>query len=180
LKSLGFNLPDSARLAQVQRQVLHAAPDRSPEVDWEGAVVRRYRDHLYALAPQPRVDSQSVLAWDLTQALPLPDGSSLVAVPLQGKGVKSALCRERAVTVRYRQGGEACHIAGRGVTRPLKKLLQEAGVPPWERERIPLIYVGGQLAAVAGHWLCAPCQADAGEEGITFEWRRAAHSGTLR
>jgi len=28
------------------------------------------------------------------------------------------------------------------------KLFQEAGVPPWQRERIPLLYVGGELAAV--------------------------------
>jgi tRNA(Ile)-lysidine synthase len=183
LKSLGFKLPDSVRLAQLQRQILSAAPDRSPQVEWDGVVVRRYRDHLYAAAPQPRVDSRTVLTWDLTHALPLPDGSSLVAVPSQGNGVKSALCRDQAVTVRYRRGGEECHIAGRGVTRPLKNMLQEAGVPPWapwERQRIPLIYVGEQLAAVADRWLCAPCQADAGEEGISFEWRSAAQHGTLR
>lgn len=178
LKGLGFKLPDSVRLSQVQRQVL-SAPDRSPQVEWDGVVVRRYRDHLYAAAPQPRVDSHTVLAWDLRRALPLPDGSRLVAVPSQGKGIKSALCWERTVTVRYRRGGEVCHIAGRGVTRPLKKMLQEAGVPPWERQRIPLIYVGEQLAAVAGHWLCAPCQADAGEEGISFEWRSAVPGGML-
>ena len=77
------------------------------------------------------------------------------------------------MTVRYRQGGEACRTARHGVTHSLKKLLQEAGVPPWERECIPLIYVGEQLAAVAGYWVCVPCQADEGEEGTGFEWRRA-------
>jgi tRNA(Ile)-lysidine synthase len=172
LKSLGFKLPDTVRLAQVQQVLLHAAPDRSPEVRWEGVAVRRYRDHVYALAPHAAVYVNTVLPWNLAQALLLPDGSSVIAVPSHGDGVKSALCQQQAVTVRYRHGGEECQSAPRGATRPLKKLLQETGVPPWERERIPLIYVGERLAAVAGYWVCAPCRARADEEGIAFEWRR--------
>ena len=177
LKSLGFKLPDTLRLAQVQYTLLHAAPDRSPEVSWAGVVVRRYRDRVYALAPQAPVDCSEVIAWDLAHALPLPDGSDLLAVSSTGQGVKRALCRQQAVTVRYRRGGEECQIAPRAVTRPLKKLLQEAGVPPWERERIPLIYIGEQLVAVAGYWVCVPCQATEDEEGIAFEWRRTAQGG---
>jgi tRNA(Ile)-lysidine synthase len=177
LKSLGFKLPDTVRLAQVQHELLHAASDRSPEVSWEGVVVRRYRDRVYALAPQVRVDSGRVIAWDLAQALPLPDGSNLLAVSASGRGIKRALCRQQTVTVRYRRGGEECQIAPYGVTRSLKKLLQEAGVPPWERERIPLIYIGEQLAAVVGYWVCAPCRAAENEEGIAFEWRRTAQGG---
>jgi tRNA(Ile)-lysidine synthase len=172
LKDLGFNLPDTVRLDQVQRELLQAAADRSPEVEWQGVVVRRYRDRLYAMAPRAAVDSGSVLLWDLTHPIALPDGGSLMAVPSMGNGIKSSLCSEQALTVRFRRGGESCQIAARGVTRSLKKLLQEAGVPPWERDCIPLIYVGERLAAVAGYWVCAPCQADEDEPGISFEWRR--------
>lgn len=174
LKGLGFKLPDAVRLDQVQRQLLHAAPDRTPEVAWQGVTVRRYRDQIHAMAPQIVIASDTVLSWDLTQSLSLPDGSSLIAVAAQGSGVRRASCREQGVTVRYRHGGESCQIAERGVTRPLKKLLQERGVPSWERERIPLIYVGERLAAVADIWVCAPCHATTNEEGLVFEWHRAA------
>jgi tRNA(Ile)-lysidine synthase len=177
LKSLGFKLPDTVRLAQVQHELLHAAPDRSPEVRWEGVVVRRYRDRVYAVTPQVLMDNETIIPWDPAQALTLPDGSSLLAVTSTGEGIKRALCRQQAVTVRYRRGGEECQIAPHAVTRPLKKLLQEAGVPPWERERIPLIYIGEQLAAVAGHWVCAPCRAAENEEGIVFEWCRTTQGG---
>ena len=177
LKRLGFKLPDTVRLSHVQRDVLHAAPDRTPEVQWDGVVVRRYRDHVYALAPQVPRDENTVLRWNLDRDLVLPDGSILVAVPLHGSGVKRALCERGVVTVRHRQGGESCQIARRGATRPLKKLLQEAGVPPWDRQSIPLVYVGEQLAAVAGYWICAPCQAEEDEDGIAFEWRRPARDG---
>jgi tRNA(Ile)-lysidine synthase len=177
LKDLGFKLPDTVRLAHLQREVLHAAPDRAPEVHWQGVTVRRYRDRLLALAPQGDSLETAVLSWDIARPLHLPDGTLLKAVPSRGAGVKSALCAQQPVTVRYRRGGERCRPAPRASTRALKKLFQEAGVAPWERERIPLIYVGERLAAVAGHWVCVPCQAGADEEGFRFEWQRGAGVG---
>ena len=35
----------------------------------------------------------------------------------------------------------------------VKKLMQEAGIPPWQRSRIPLIYIEHQLACVCGYWV---------------------------
>lgn len=176
LKQLGFNLPDSVRLAHLREQMLHAASDRSPIVHWPGVTVRRYRDRLYALPPEPAVDSDRVLPWDMGQPLHLFGNVAVVAVTVRGEGVKATLCRSHPVTVQFRRGGEACRPAPQAATRPLKKMFQEIGVPPWERERIPLIYVGGHLAAVAGYWVCAPCQADRDEAGICFELRHAGRN----
>lgn len=50
--------------------------------------------------------------------------------------------------IRYRQGGEVMAVPGRG-HRDLKRLLSEAGVPAFVRARLPLLYVDGQLRAVA-------------------------------
>ena len=85
--------------------------------------------------------------------------------------MKAALCRDHAVSVRYRQGGETCRPGPRAANRPLKHLLQEAGVPPWERPSLPLIYVGERLAAVADYWVCAPCGAVGDEPGLRIAWR---------
>jgi tRNA(Ile)-lysidine synthase len=51
------------------------------------------------------------------------------------------------VTVRYRQGGESCKIKGRP-TKSVKSLLQEAAVPPWLRDRMPLIYCADKLVCI--------------------------------
>ncbi len=61
-----------------------------------------------------------------------------------------------------RGGGEKVRLPGRAHHHALKKLYQEAGVPPWLRQRLPLIYVRKQLAAVAGLWVFAPfgCKKD--------------------
>lgn len=171
LKSRGYPPPDSVRLAQIEETLLQARPDRMPAVHWPGVAVRRYRDRLFALPPRPAVDSALRLPWDMTTLLPLPDGTTLSAVAVCGAGVKAALCRQQAVTVRYRQGGEHCRPGPRAAERTLKHLLQEAGVPPWERERLPLIFVGDRLAAVADYWVCAPCGADGDEPGLRIAWQ---------
>lgn len=169
LKRLGYALPDSARLAQIQHTVLDAAPDRAPVVSWAGAEVRRYRDTLHALAPSSA--EREEWSWDIAAPLPLPDGAHLLAVPTKGAGIKRDSCARQRITVRYRCGGELCRPAPQAHLRPLKKMLQEQGVPPWRRARLPLVYVGEQLAAVADLWVCAPFHAAPDEEGLLIEWR---------
>jgi tRNA(Ile)-lysidine synthase len=61
--------------------------------------------------------------------------------------------------VRWRRGGERLRPRSRGPSRALKTLLQEAKVPPDERARLPLIFAGAQLLAVADLYSDASIQA---------------------
>ncbi len=56
-----------------------------------------------------------------------------------------------SVTVRTRAGGERIRLAGDRPRQALKRLLQDAGMPPWQRESLPLVFCGDALAAVPGH-----------------------------
>jgi tRNA(Ile)-lysidine synthase len=50
--------------------------------------------------------------------------------------------------LRYRVGGESLQVPGRG-RRDLKRLLNEMRVPPFVRSRLPLLFDGDELVAVA-------------------------------
>jgi tRNA(Ile)-lysidine synthase len=52
----------------------------------------------------------------------------------------------------------------------LKTLLQECGIPPWERERLPLLYCAGKLVAVPGIGVAAGVAAASGERAWTVSW----------
>jgi tRNA(Ile)-lysidine synthase len=87
----------------------------------------------------------------------------------------SAARLERAeVTIRSRQGGERLQTHARGPRRTVKNLLQEAGIPPWQRERVPFIYCGDALAAVPGVAIDVSFAATGGEPSIRPSWRDAA------
>lgn len=156
LKSQGFRAPSTAVLQRIIAEVLAAAGDRNPQVAWREGEVRRYRDRLYALRPMPVLDATAVYAWDGRQTLELPGNGRLDVAEGLEQGIRSE-CLNGTWQVRYRQGGERCRLPGRSGSHSLKKLFQEAEhVPPWLRQRMPLLYIDGQLAAVGDLWVCQP------------------------
>ena len=77
----------------------------------------------------------------------LTNNGSLSFTEASGEGV--AVDKLGAMTIRYRQGGEACRLLGRP-NKSLKKILQEVEMQPWLRSRIPLLYSGDELAYIPG------------------------------
>jgi tRNA(Ile)-lysidine synthase len=172
LRADGLPPPPAGRLRELAGPFLDAARDRQPRVSWSGVEVRRYRDAVYAMPASVALDPVHVFPWDPRERLALPCGV-LDAEAAVGDGLKQALCRPGTVTVRWRRGGERCRPTGNPHTRPLKHLFQEAGIPPWRRDRLPLVYLGDQLAAVAGLWVCEPFAAGPGEPGWALRWEAA-------
>jgi tRNA(Ile)-lysidine synthase len=163
--------PSTAVLARIRHDMLASRADAGPCVRWSGFELRRYREHLFLLPQRGARDPDRRLSWSLEGALELPDGGGILRVKhTVGNGLRAAALGPNGVQVGYRQGGERCRPAGHGHHRRLKKLFQEAGVPPWERTHIPLIFVENQLAAVVGYWVCEPFSAAPGEPGLTIEW----------
>lgn len=171
-RQLKLPLPSAAHIEHILHDVIAVAGDREPCVRWPGVEVRRYRDSLYALPPLQPHDAALVLPWDMQRPLLLPDGlGTLRTTPTQGRGLKASLCGAVGVSVRFRRGGERCRPVGRGHSHELRKLYQEAGIPPWQRDRIPLIYMGSDLAAVGALWCCEPFHAGAGEDGLLLSYQ---------
>jgi tRNA(Ile)-lysidine synthase len=172
LRRRGFGVPDTSRLQSILDNVLTARADAVPQVAWTGCEVRRYRDDLYAMAPLGPAPAAPI-PWDPRRPLDLPDGlGRLEAVPATGRGVRADVLSRGPLTVRFRRGGERCRPAPGAADRTLKNLLQETGVPPWLRARMPLLYAGETLVAVADRWVCAPCGAVEHESGVEIRWQR--------
>ena len=124
------------------------------------------------MLPLPDHDSDWIVPWDLGGLLELPsDGGRLTTSVTPDGGIRPSQLNA-SVSVRYRRGGERCRLAAGAHRQELKTLLQDWGVPPWLRDRVPLIYVGEHLAAVADLCVCFPFQSEPGEPGIEVHWRR--------
>jgi tRNA(Ile)-lysidine synthase len=167
----GFNTPSSSQLQQLVQQVLQAAVDASPTVSWQGCEVRRYRQRLYIMPPLQPIFMAQPVSWALEQPLVIPGWGVLSARRDRGRGVAARLIEAGSVTIGFRQGGESIQPKGRAHHHALKKLFQEHGVPPWLRERVPLVYLDGELAAVEDWFIAASYAAKADEEGVIFQWQ---------
>lgn len=162
--------PSAAQLQCIWEEVLGAGEDSEPMVSWAGAEARRYRDALFINTPLATHDATLRLPWDGLQRVSFPGLGELQAEPTMGQGLSTEVFQGRTVEIRFRQGGEKLQPAGRAGHHALKKLFQEAGVPPWLRDGIPLIYADEQLLAVAGYWLSQEAVAGEGEQGIDLHW----------
>lgn len=74
------------------------------------------------------------------------------------------------IEIRPRAGGERMRLRAGGPTRPLRLLFQESAVPPWERARLPFLWLTDRLVAVPGVGIAAEYAAGAGERGLMPCW----------
>lgn len=165
LEERGLPLPAEPVLDRVEQEVLLARADATPVLAWPGAELRRYRDGVYVMAPLHEVSPDWEAVWP-GGALDLPCGRRLRAESVRGAGLRHL--QTEGLQLRYRRGGEKIRPVGVAHHRELKTLLQEAGVPPWERERLPLVFVQDELVAVVGHWMAEGWQAAPDEDGLVF------------
>ncbi|SRR5579883_8618 len=163
LRQLNFSVPSSIKLQQIQQDMLHAREDKLPYFVWDNVELRRFQDELYALPFLENKPDTLELSWDMKQPLQLPR-NTLHTILTKGKGLRTDL---QDISVRFRQGGEKIQLAGRSITHSLKKLFQDWNVPTWERNWVPLIYVGDQLAVVVGYAIAEGFQARENELGVT-------------
>ncbi|PCJ92090.1 MAG: tRNA lysidine(34) synthetase TilS [Porticoccaceae bacterium] len=167
-------LPGHRIIETVLHELLPARQDAEPLVTWGSVQLRRYQKHLHLLPLDIDIFNESSealnneLEWDVKSDLLLPDGSELLISVEQGKGLK--IPEGHGATIRFRSGGERCKPAGRNGSNTLKKLFQEYGLEPWLRNRVPLIYIQGQLAAVGDLWVCDEFAVEEGEQGIVLQW----------
>ena len=87
-----------------------------------------------------------------------------------GKGISLARLRGRVVTIHSRRGGERIQPDPGRPRKALKNLLQEASVPPWVRERMPLLFCGRDLVWVPGIGTACDYKAAVGEASIEPRW----------
>ena len=172
LRRLGLATPTALQLRRVLGELIPAREDAQPLVSWPGGSVRRYRNGLYLLPEKLDAAPESTCLAD--SELELGSGLGVLRfVPGADRGLSEGLY-SRGLRLAFRQGGEEIQPFGHRHTRKLKKLLQEEGIVPWMRDRLPLIYAGERLVAVADLWLAADAVS---EPGVALRWdgRPALH-----
>lgn len=102
--------------------------------------LHRCNDRIWWMPADWSEISDTPLSWSHPQ--------NPLQLPGNGQLYFSGHAPEGPLGIRYRQGGEVMEVPGRG-RRDLKRLLNESAVPGFIRGRLPLLYQGTRLVAVA-------------------------------
>lgn len=185
MAGLGASMPSQSQLQRLWLEVAMARQDAEPQLMIGPHQIRRFRQHLYLLMPLAEITTNHI-PWATVKAVP---GSSIMPslpepldLPVElgvlsfastgGQAVRPAAVGED-ISVRFGLQGDI-KIVGRHHSRQSKKVWQELGIPPWQRERIPLLYFGEQLIAAAGVFVTQAGQANESGPCWHLHWAKPA------
>ncbi len=161
---LGLQPPPQQQLSKLLIELPAAKADAQPQVTWAGSEARRFAGRLFLMPRLASVDNTIEYQWS-GEDLTIPGVGILRAEMSDEPGLA---CGEQ-YCVRLRRGGETFKLRSGGHSKALKKWLQEAGVPPWLRDRTPLIYKNDELVAIGDLWVAAAHGVEQEAMAIRFE-----------
>jgi tRNA(Ile)-lysidine synthase len=168
----GLALPSTAWLDEMRTQALEAVGDAQVLVTHPGCHVRRYRERL-ALTPRLGPAPEAVsFRWQHDTVLAFPAFDGRLHFDPAETGLEPAWLAQADLTLGLRAGGERVKPAPNRPTRSLKQHFQTLDVPPWERERLPVVQRGGTLLYAAGVGM--DCRHMTSQPGIVLRWEARA------
>lgn len=165
-------LPSSAKLEEILRQLHNIQADTHFQFEVDALEIRCYRGLIEFLPADSLSESISPVIWQGQQRLAIEPLKGILEFTRQDNaGIDLAKLDQQIVTIRSRSGGERFQPDCKRPRRSLKKILQEASLPPWKRNTLPLLFCGDQLVWVAGIGIDCNFQAPMGGAGLVVTWR---------
>ncbi len=168
--------PTETQLQQVLMQMLVSSVQASPCVAWANVEVRRYRTLIYALESPQVFDSVIQYPWDLKRPLELRGlNECLVACDVIGEGISQKKLTGLSLVINFRywnpteMPGADHRPESRVKASKLKKIMQQMGVPPWLRSRVPILSSQGKLIALVGWWVAPAYRSLENETGVIIK-----------
>lgn len=173
----------------IDSNLLAARDDAGAEYQWAGHVLRRWRDWLHVEPLRDPLPPGWRCGWDGSGRLQLPTGDTLHFAHTRPQsdaqtfnsviraGVDEPLGNFMACS---RTGGERILLPGRAHSHALKQCLQEAGVPPWVRRRLPLLLAeDGALLAAGERLLSAQFKQWCEDRFVQLVWTQPSGAATI-
>ncbi len=148
-----LRMPSTAWLSELQTQLFEAKGDAQLCVTHPNCHLRRYRNRLF-ITPKFDEDTFGVtpysFRWNGESQIHFSAFHGTLYFDEAETGADSEQLRSHLLEIRFRQGGERLKLASNRPTKSLKYHYQVFDVPPWERERLPLIFASNHLIFAAG------------------------------
>ncbi len=122
LSLMKFLAPSDKIMDQIN-DLLHAKEDAQPLIGWDSFEIRRYQDELYFIDTRKQKSQDYCPFHEEFENLP-------------------------NFSIRYRTEGQRIKLPGKKHSQSLKKVLQDANIPPWERSSLKMYYIDDELRAM--------------------------------
>lgn len=165
--------PSTLKLEEILRQLWTVKPDNHLHLIFGEIEIRLFKNVVKLLPKAKSLDQEKGQLfywhgepnWQIEQFGGVIKWSNCI-----GAGIDSKKLIENPVMARLRKGGERFQPNCKRPRRSLKKIFQEAAIPEWERNNLPLLLSGDRLVWVAGIGIDCEFQALPGEPSLMPSW----------
>ncbi|WP_211466603.1 tRNA lysidine(34) synthetase TilS [Collimonas silvisoli] len=169
-----LRMPSSAWLSEMRQQLLEAKADAQLCVTHPDCHIRRHRNRVF-LTPRDDIDRSEIepqaFRWNGETEMRFPEFGGVLHFDRAEQGIAADWLRAQPLQIQYRSGGERLKLAFNRPTKSVKYHYQAFDVPPWERERLPLVSSGKQILFAAGIGMdCVQLATEPGPH-ISLRWQ---------
>jgi len=164
LKPLVKIIPSTEVLDQISKMA-HAREDAQGLCRWGSHAVRRYAGKLYVLDMSD--ENEEITPNDFSIMLSPGGDYTSPFLPYKIKRVSKQdadkfdhffALNNSQLNVVFGRFSAKCRLHPKRPTKTVKKWLQDMNIPPWERQKIPMLMHQNQLLALGEHIACEPVQ----------------------
>ena len=139
-----YRMPSSEQMNSIYSNVINAGKDKVPFFLCSEYEIRRHNDYIEIMLPLKKHDPSIIYKWKYMENLIITN----LSLNLSWNDLEKRFGRKIAydVEVRFRKSGE--NIKLYNSKKSLKDHMREINMPPWKRDRTPLIYIDKELRVI--------------------------------
>lgn len=165
-------MPSKKNIDELYRQLMYIKKDSALNLKIsKDKSVRAHHEKLFIVNSEIK-PSMYNLKWSGEDELHLPNNTKLQFVRKNNGGLSLSKLGVKSLKIKSRAGGEKLKPFKDQPSRSLKYLFQNADIPLWERDQIPLIFAKKQLVAIPNLGIHHEYQSSEGEIGYQINWLR--------
>lgn len=167
----GLRMPNAEILKQILQQLVSARKDALIDIQLSDSYsVKRYLGLAYIVKDIVPVMLDE-LVWHGEPVLSLNAQDSLIFESCVGQGIAQKYFASSPLRIRLRAGGERFKPEIGRPSRTLKYIFQAHTIPPWLRERMPLVWLGDSLVCIPNIGIDPSVAARPDEMGLLIRWQ---------
>ena len=139
-----YRMPSSEQMNSIYSNVINAGKDKVPFFLCSEYEIRRHNDYIEIMLPLKKHDPSIIYKWKYMENLIITN----LSLNLSWNDLEKRFGRKIAydVEVRFSKSGE--NIKLYNSKKSLKDYMREINMPPWKRDRTPLIYIDKELRVI--------------------------------
>ena len=164
-----FNISTNPKkIDDILTQLLSSVNSSIPKFILKDWILTRYQQHAILLRKYTTPNEEINIKFSLENLIiDIPEWCGKLHFKPTNNGINySTICDN--LSVRRRMGGEI--VYHNGINKTLKNVLQEAKIPPYRRERTPLLYSNNTILAMPGLFINTKLLSTRSEAGYIPIW----------